>query len=386
MEQIITPFKVESANGIDYNKLIDQFGLKLIEESLLEKLKSALPSSVPLHKFLRRSTYFAHRDLPRVLDNLSNTYLYTGLGPSSKSMHLGHSIPFVMNSYLQTQFCFPQLIMLSDDEKHFTKDFSLEQIEHFTIENAKDILAFGFDVNRTFLFSNIETMGMMYPVVCQIAKHLKAGLLEQVFGFDRNTNVGLMNYVAVQATPCVDLAFRKILPALQRGTDNYNTCLVPCAVDQDPYFRVCRDVVAKLGLPKPSGIYSKFLPPLTGMGGKMSSSSSKVITLNDSSEDLKNKITKQMFSGAKKTLEEHRQFGADIKKDVACEYLRFFMEDDEKLEGILEDYGKGRVGTAFVKNELANELSSFLEDYQRKRQVLSDGEVREFMRPRQLLA
>lgn len=39
-------------------------------------------------------------------------------------------------------------------------------------------------------------------------------------------------------------------------------CLIPCAIDQDAYFRMTRDVAPRLGYKKPSLIHSKFFPGL----------------------------------------------------------------------------------------------------------------------------
>jgi tryptophanyl-tRNA synthetase len=52
----------------------------------------------PVHHFLRRGVFFSHRDLSTVLDCYEQKkpfYLYTGRGPSSDSLHLGHLIPFM---------------------------------------------------------------------------------------------------------------------------------------------------------------------------------------------------------------------------------------------------------------------------------------------------
>lgn len=45
-------------------------------------------------------------------------------------------------------------------------------------------------------------------------------------------------------------------------------------------------------------------------------------------------INKHAFSGGKATLEEHRELGGDCSVDTSYQYLRFFLEDDEKLEKI----------------------------------------------------
>ncbi len=39
-------------------------------------------------------------------------------------------------------------------------------------------------------------------------------------------------------------------------------CLIPCAIDQDPYFRMTRDVAPRMGHHKPALIESRFFPAL----------------------------------------------------------------------------------------------------------------------------
>lgn len=49
------------------------------------------------HRYLRRGVVFCHRDLEAILDKYERGlpfYLFTGRGPSSESLHIGHSIPF----------------------------------------------------------------------------------------------------------------------------------------------------------------------------------------------------------------------------------------------------------------------------------------------------
>lgn len=86
-------------------------------------------------------------------------YLYTGRGPSSESLHVGHLIPFILTKWLQETFDVPLVIQLTDDEKVLWKDLTVEQGIRLARENAKDIIAMGFDVNKTFIFSNLDFMG-----------------------------------------------------------------------------------------------------------------------------------------------------------------------------------------------------------------------------------
>jgi len=75
-------------------------------------------------------------------------------------------------------------------------------------------------------------------------------------------------------------------------------CLIPCAIDQDAYFRMTRDVAPRMGCKKPALIHSKFFPPLQGKGGKMSASEANTaIYVTDTPKMIKNKINKYAFSG-----------------------------------------------------------------------------------------
>lgn len=102
-EQVVNPWDVQgavSADGkqlaIDYDKLIAQFGTRRVDAALLERFER-LTGHKP-HIFLRRGMFFSHRDLDKILDRYEQGkpfFLYTGRGPSSDSMHLGHMVPFV---------------------------------------------------------------------------------------------------------------------------------------------------------------------------------------------------------------------------------------------------------------------------------------------------
>ena len=61
--------------------------------------------------------------------------------------------------YLQDAFNVPIVIQLTDDEKFLWKDLTLEQCRKFAVENAKDIIAVGFDKSKTFIFSDLDYVG-----------------------------------------------------------------------------------------------------------------------------------------------------------------------------------------------------------------------------------
>lgn len=48
---------------------------------------------------------------------------------------------------------------MTDDEKYLWKDLTLEEAKRLSVENAKDIIACGFDKKKTFIFSDLQFMG-----------------------------------------------------------------------------------------------------------------------------------------------------------------------------------------------------------------------------------
>lgn len=64
-----------------------------------------------------------------------------------------------MTKWLQETFDVPLIIQLTDDEKTLWKDLKIEEAIRLARENAKDIVAMGFDLNKTFIFNNLEFMG-----------------------------------------------------------------------------------------------------------------------------------------------------------------------------------------------------------------------------------
>ncbi|KAI0648317.1 tryptophanyl-tRNA synthetase [Trametes meyenii] len=334
--QIVTPWDVQgsvSADGkqlaIDYDKLIDNFGTQRIDQALLERFER-LTGHRP-HVFLRRGMFFSHRDLNKILDRYEQGkpfFLYTGRGPSSDSMHLGHMVPFVFTKWLQDVFDVPLVVQLTDDEKFlFKHELKPEQTYEFAKRNARDIIAVGFKLEKTFIFSNYDYVGgPFYRNISKISRQITFNQAKATFGFNESDNIGKIHFASIQAAPSFSNSFPQIF-----GTASNIPCLIPCAIDQDPYFRLTRDVAVKLKYPKPALLHSKFFPALQGPQTKMSASdANSSIYMGDSAAQIKNKVNKHGFSGGQETVEEHRRLGGNPDVDVAYQYLGFFLEDDEE--------------------------------------------------------
>ncbi|KAI9021535.1 hypothetical protein CLU79DRAFT_703180 [Phycomyces nitens] len=382
--QNVTPWEVEGAvvdgvqQAIDYNKLVDQFGTSRIDEALLKRFET-LTGKKP-HVLLRRGTFFSHREFTRILDRYEQKkpfFLYTGRGPSSASMHLGHMIPFVFCKWLQDVFDVPLVIQLTDDEKFlFKADLTVEKCNQFAYQNAKDIIACGFNPEKTFIFSNLDYMGgAFYHNVVRISRCITSNQSKATFGFNDSDNVGKLHFVSVQAAP----SFSNSFPHIFGGAKDI-PCLIPCAIDQDPYFRLTRDVAKRLKYPKPSLIHAKFFPALQGPQTKMSASiDSSAIFMTDTPNQIKNKINKYAFSGGGVTVEEHRANGGNPDVDVSYQYLSFFLEDDVELKRIHDSYKSGEMMTGELKKTCIELLQGFVGDFQKRKSAVTDETVAYFM-------
>lgn len=381
-EQVVNPWEIEAGEeGVDYDKLIRDFGCSAITPDLISTVEHITQRRA--HRFLRRGLFFSHRDFGVLLERYvrgEKFYLYTGRGPSSESLHMGHLIPFQFTQYLQEAFDVPLVIQLTDDEKFLWKDLALEECYRLGKENAKDIIACGFKEDKTFIFSDLDYYGHMYRNILSIQKAVTHNQVKGIFGFTGSDCIGKQAFPATQAAP----SFPSTFPVHFKGQTNL-LCLIPQAIDQDPYFRMTRDVAPKLKFEKPALIHSKFFPALQGPKTKMSASmSNSAIYVTDTAASIKKKINKFAFSGGGATEELQREHGANTDVDVAFQYLTFFLEDDEELEKIRVDYSSGAMLTGEVKARLIALVQGMVAEHQEARKLATDEVVERFMALREL--
>ncbi|XP_024003024.1 LOW QUALITY PROTEIN: tryptophan--tRNA ligase, cytoplasmic [Salvelinus sp. IW2-2015] len=385
-EDMVDPWNVlhHNAKGVDYDKLIVRFGSSKIDQELVDRIERV--SGQKAHRFLRRGIFFSHRDMHQVLDAYEKNTVFLplhGQRPSSEALHMATSSSFIFTKWLQDTFDIPLVIQLTDDEKYLWKDLSLEDCPRYAVENAKDIIACGFDINKTFIFSDLDYMGAspdFYRNVVKVQKHVTFNQVKGIFGFGDSDCIGKIAFPAIQAAP----SFSSSFPQIFKGRKDVQ-CLIPCAIDQDPYFRMTRDVAPRIGYPKPALLHSTFFPALQGAQTKMSASdANSSIFLTDTPKQIKNKVNKHAFSGGKDTVEEHRKYGGNPNVDVSFMYLTFFLEDDEQLEKIRQDYASGALLTGDLKKRLIETLQPMITSHQERRKQVTEETVKQFMTPRPL--
>lgn len=352
----VDPYEVEGK--VDYDKIVKKFGARKITPEILKEIKNIAGE---LHPYFEREIIISHRDLKPVIEDYkkgNKFFLYSGIGPSGP-LHLGHVINWTFIKWLQEKFGVEFWVQFSDDEKFLYKDKSYEEIQKWLHENMLDIIALGFDPKKTHFLIDTKHAGIMYPEAIKVAKKITFSTIKASFGFTDSNNIGSIFYTSMQTVPV-------FLPNVLNKENKY--CLIPFGIDQDPHFRLSRDIVEKIGYKKPGLLHWKFLPPLTGVEGKMSSSNpDAAILLTDSPKEVKRKVNKYAFSGGKDTAEEHRKYGGNVEVDVACQWLKYFEEDDEKLKEIYKNYSEGKLLSGEVKKILIDKINDFLAGHQKRR-------------------
>ena len=364
----VNPWEVKGT--VDYNRLIKEFGTKPLDDTLLSKLKKHTGT---LHYMLERNIFFSHRDFDWILkeyEKKNRFYLYTGRGPSGNT-HVGHLVPWLLTQWLQEKFNAELWFQVTDDEKFlFNKKATIEQINKQAYDNILDIIAVGFKKGKTKIFLDTAYAGTLYKQAIRVAKKLTTSTVKAAFGLKDSNNVGELFFTSMQSVPAFlpSVLAQKNIP-----------CLIPHAIDQDPHFRLTRDIIGKLGYPKPAALHSKFLSGLQGPETKMSSSKKETaIYMSDTPEEVEKKIKKYAFSGGRSTLKEHREKGGVPEKDTSYELLFHFCKNTKKVEEIYEQYKNGTLLSSELKALAVEEINALLKKHQ-ERKRRAEKEIDKFI-------
>ncbi len=370
-DTIVTPWEVRGR--IDYDKLIKKFGTQPFTPELKERMANLIDG--PLHPMIRRGIVFSHRDFDWLLDHIEkggDFVLYTGRGPSGNT-HIGHLVPWQFTQWLQEKFDVELYFQLTDDEKFLLdRKKSYEETTRYAYQNALDILAVGFNPEKTKFIIDSEAGIKFRRIATEISRRITFSTAKAIFGFTESTNIGMIYHPAMQAAPC-------FYPSILHGRKI--PVLIPAGIDQDPYWRATRDIAEKMGYYKPVALHSEFIPGLEE-GGKMSASKPETtVFTTDSAKQVKKKINRA-FTGGRATIEEQKRLGGEPEKcNVFAWYRTSFENDDKMLKKRWDDCKSGNLMCGPCKGELIDRVVIFLEVHQQKakksKEVLESFIIRE---------
>lgn len=354
-KRVFNPWEVKGF--INYDNLIKEFGISYLKN---------LPEIFNKELLFRRKIVFAHRDFQRILESIKNNkkvVMMTGLMPTGK-FHLGHAI-------LAKQFNFYQklgakiYIAVADLEAYNTRKQSLDESRKIAKEYILNYIALGLDIKNADIYfqssrsRDAKKSNAYYRLQNLLARHVTFNEFKAVYG---DITPGKMLSSLLQAS---DMLHPQLLEF-----ENKCSVVVPVGIDQDPHLRLARDITSRIKLPfiQLSSTYHLFVPGLKGYTSKMSSSDqNSYIALTDNEKIVKDKINKYAFSGGQSTLEEHKIKGGNPDIDVSFQYLKMFLEEnDKKLEEIYNDYKTGKLSTKEIKDYTINKLNDFLKKHRKE--------------------
>ena len=366
---LVTPWEVHGDfEEKNYIKLIEKFGTQPLSVEVINKIKKLTGE---VHPLIKSQYFFSHRDLDWILNKYENGekfYLYTGRGPSG-FVHIGHILPWLFTKYIQDKFGSKLLFQITDDEKFlYNVNFTKETISNYTNENILDIIAIGFDPKLTKIIIDTKHINHLYPIATEIAKRITFSTAKAVFGFTNTTNIGMIGFPPIQAAPC-------FLPSLIEKVPT--PVLIPAAIDQDPYWRITRDIAEKIGFYKPAQIHSKFLPSLSRLSKMSSSKPDTAILTTDDPETVEKKVLSS-FTGGQPTISLQKKLGANADICPVYWYLKYFFDDEKES---FERYIKCKSGNLLCgecKSDLANHTRDFVIEFKNKREKAKD-KIKEYM-------
>jgi tryptophanyl-tRNA synthetase len=273
-------------------------------------------------------------------------------------------MPWIFTKYLQDAFGAELYFQMTDDEKFLQRDeLNANATRSFSYDNALDLIALGFDPKKTRIFLDTEYARTLYPIALEVAKRVTFSAARAVFGFDASTNIGMVFFTSMQSAPA-------FLPTIFAGRNV--PVLIPCAIDQDPHFRITRDVAPKMGYYKPALVHSRFFPSLLGLDKMSASLPETSIFTTDSPEEARIKIA-NAFTGGRTTVQEQKELGG--VPDICAVYqysFYLFEKDDQRALELRQECLRGARACGECKNELADKVVRFLKNHQAAREQARD--------------
>lgn len=277
-------------------------------------------------------------------------------------VHLGHLMPWFFTKYLQDKFDSNLLFQITDDEKFLFGNKTMEEINKNVYENILDIIAIGFNKSKTKIIVNSKHIKHLYSTSLEIAKRITFSTAKSIFGFTNSTNIGMIGFPPIQGVPC-------FLPSIIEGKPT--PVLIPAAIDQDPYWRLTRDIAEKIGFYKPAQIHSKFLPSLQTVG-KMSSSEPETAIFTTDNLDVIEKKISNTFTGGQPTTALQKKLGGNPGICSVFSYLKYMFDTPYESNDRELRCRSGNLLCGECKHDLSNHSTSFISLFQEKRERAKD--------------
>jgi tyrosyl-tRNA synthetase len=275
---------------------------------------------------------------------------YVGFEPSGK-IHLGHALPIKRMKALQDAG-FKIKIFIADLHAYLNGKGTLEEIQETAKYNTECFKALGLSEDTEFILGSSRMRAEYMFKVFQVAQTVtiqRAQRSMAQISRDETHNVAEAMYPIMQALDIEDLDIDVAVGGME----------------QRKIHMLAREVLPKIGYPAPVCIH---IPLIHGTDGsaKMSSSKGNFIAIDDTPEDIKNKINKSFCPTGvvedNPVMEIAHYYIFDENEKILIERPEKFGGNLELTEEELIDiYQKGELHPMDLKNTVSKYLTDKLE-------------------------
>ncbi len=343
----------------DYERLIKQFGIEPLTDDLIKRFPIQ-------HRIIRRRIIFGHRDLNIILDAVEKGEVYavmTGIKPSGP-YHLGTKLTAEeivlfqkLSPKAQVFYC------IADIEAWNDNGIPPEQSYETAIDNVADLLAFGLDPHRVYVYRQSRELRVLSRAAI-FARGLGINLLKAIYG---ERHMGLYLSALIQVAD--------ILLPQHEDFGGPKPTVVPVGIDQDPHIRFTRDLVDKYkrfyGYIRPAATYHRIQMSLTGQPKMSKRDPMGMFTLNEDLNSIRFKIM-NAFTGGQPTVEEQRKYGGNPHKCAIYQMYLFHIDDDKLVEKVYNECINGQRLCGECKKQLYEIFSKWLMEHREKKEKLRD--------------
>ncbi|PIN96550.1 tryptophan--tRNA ligase [Candidatus Micrarchaeota archaeon CG10_big_fil_rev_8_21_14_0_10_60_32] len=335
----------------DYEPLFNEFGLQHVTDEMRERFEK--------NREFRRGIVFAHRgfdDYVKAADEGKRVAVMSGIKPSSE-FHLGSKLTAEEIIFMQKEFGATAFYAVADNEALADNGMGYEETAPLAVSNVADLLALGLDPDNAFVYKQSTCLPVL-NFAQLAARRTTMATLEALYG---HQNLSLYLAVLTQAGDILQPLFKE---------NGFERVVVPVGVDQDPHIRFSRDLAAKLGYPLPAATFHRFFRALNGETKMSKRDPDSMLSLSDSADDVKRKVSKAL-TGGRSTVEEQKKLGAEWRKCVVYELMFYHFEDDDKeLEKIRTQCETGKIMCGECKLKRIKKIQDYLKKHQEKKKKL----------------
>ena len=358
-------YKYDENSQIDYSIALKNYGLKNIDLKN-NFLKS---QSKMIQNLLNRKLIFAERNLEKINENFF--ILYELLLSENTSLCLTEILVLnIIKNIMQSNQKVHLIIQIADDEflMESTGKFSYKQIKIFSEEKVQNVLSILFDSEtKEFMKKNIHIFSNysfrtfsnnFESLVSDFKMQILYKKVVELFNISEEDSISKLDYpcyIAMASNP-------KIYSSLISDINENSTCLIINSVCFMNRYMLCYEASKFNNFNEPVLIALKLVNNLTGCNGYdcyFESNKELMLLLEDNEKILRKKIMKHSLSGARGSgsLEDHKKLGGNVEVDISCQYLKFFEEDEDKLNGFVEKFAKGELSCGEIKQILFEKLN-----------------------------